>query len=272
MIEQLLGWFTVGWQAIVMGCMVCLGAACGLLSPYVVANRMAFFSDAVAHSTLAGVALGMMVGVDPVTAMLVCGVVVSLGIAGIKQFTRGGIDSLLGVVMAGMLALGVILYHYNQGFQDLHSVLFGGRVTFLTLQELAVLGGTLALVLGLVFVFGNRWALLAVSRPLAQARGTPVRMLETVLLVLLGFVVGVGVSAVGLLLINAMLIVPAATAKNLVRTWRGLFVASVVCSVLSCVVGLVIGKWADLPPAPAIVVVGVALFLVSVVFAGVKSR
>src|SRR5690606_9554247 len=120
---------------------------------------------------ISGVALGMLIGVgSPATTMIGFAVVVALLIATLRQYTTLSLDTVLGVAMAGSLAVGVLLYHRVRGYSDLHSYLFGS-VSLLGMEDLAFLAANAALAILLVGLFANRFLLLAVSRPLAQARG-----------------------------------------------------------------------------------------------------
>lgn len=260
--EIITGYFTVGWQQIVLLNVLCVAVASGALSPLIVSNRMGFFSDAIAHSTLAGVALGLLLGINPVTSMIGAGIVVALLIAAMRQRSGLSVDALLGVALAGSLAVGVILYHYASGFADMHAYLFG-RLTFLDGGDLIAVGGAGLLSLIVVGLYSNQFALLAVSRPLARSRGVKAARYDFVLIVLLGLVVSVCVRAVGLLLVNALMIIPAATSKNFARSYRGMCWGAMIVSVLASVGGLFLGGAFSIPEGPAMVVLGVALFMAS---------
>jgi zinc transport system permease protein len=262
MFDVVSNYFTNGWQALILVSVVCVCLTTGVLSPIVVSSRMAFFSDAVAHSTLAGVALGLLLSFDnPLTLMVGVAITVALIIASLRQVTTLGLDTLLGVAMAGSLAAGLLMYHAaEKGYAGLHNYLFG-QVALLGPTDMwaLVLCAVVAVVVGARW--GNRFLLLAVSRPLAQARGVPVARYEFLLIVLLGLVVSLSVRAVGLLLVNALLIVPAATSRNLARSVRGMFWGSVGVALFAGLCGLFVGDYLSLPPAPAIVVVAVLLFI-----------
>lgn len=262
MSEIITGYFTVGWQQIVLLNVLCVAVASGALSPLIVSNRMGFFSDAIAHSTLAGVALGLLLGINPVATMIGAGVVVALLIAAMRQRSGLSVDALLGVALAGSLAVGVILYHFASGFADMHAYLFG-RLTFLDATDLWALGGAALLSLIVVALYSNPFALLAVSRPLARSRGVKAARYDFVLIVLLGLVVSVCVRAVGLLLVNALMVIPAATSRNFARSYRGMCQGALWVSLLASLGGLFAGGALSIPEGPAMVVVGVALFVAS---------
>jgi zinc transport system permease protein len=253
----------VPWQQVILLSVICVCVSSGVLSPIVVSSRMAFFSDAVAHSTLAGVALGLLLGLpSPVTTMIGFAVIVALLIATLRQYTTLALDTVLGVAMAGSLAVGVLIYQKVRGYADLHSYLFGS-VSLLGAQDLWILAGNAVLSLVIVGLFANRFLLLAVSRPLAQARGINVARYEYLLIVVLGLVVAVGVRAVGLLLVNALLIVPAATSRNFSRSIAAMFWGSVAVALVSGLVGLMLSPVFGFAEGPAIVAASVILFLAS---------
>ncbi|MCA8913846.1 MAG: metal ABC transporter permease [Planctomycetes bacterium] len=263
MFDVIANYFTNDWQLPILLSVVCVSIASGVLSPIVISSRMAFFSDAVAHSTLAGVALGLLLGLgNPVITMVLMGVMVALIIASLRQFTTLALDTLLGVAMAGSLAAGFLLYEYQKGYADLHSYLFG-QPSLLGWMDFWMVAFNAAISLLVIMLFSNRFLLLAVSRPLAQARRIPVARYEFLLIVLLGLVVSLSVRAVGLLMVNALLIVPAAASRNVARSVRGMFIGSIVVAVVSGLTGLFAGDFLGLAPAPAIVVTAVICFIVS---------
>ncbi|MBX3474544.1 MAG: metal ABC transporter permease [Planctomycetes bacterium] len=245
----------------VLASMLFVSLASGVLSPIVVANRMAFFSDAVAHASLTGVVLGMMLSFGhPIVTMAAFGVCVSLLIATLRQKSPLALDALLGVAMAGSLAIGLLLYQWQvRGYRDLHSYLLGNPA-LLGWNDAWVLAFNAVVALAMVGLFANKLSLIAVSRNLAQARGVAVAKYEYLLIVMLGLVVSLSVKAVGILMVNALLVVPAATARHVARSFAGLFWVSIGVSMFAGLTGLVAGDILNLPTAPAIVSTSVVLF------------
>lgn len=261
--SEFFAYYLGGSGTAVLACVFFVSVASGVVSPIVVTNRMAFFSDAVAHSSLAGVALGMLLGVGhPVLSMVAFGVCVSLLIATLRQRSPLALDTVLGVAMAGSLAIGLVLYHYVRGYTDLHSFLLG-QVSLLGWEDSGFLALNALIALGIVGLFANRLTLVAVSRGLAQARGVNVARYEYLLIVLLGLVVSLSVRAVGILMVNALLVVPAATARHVARSFAGLFWYSIAASLFAGIAGLMFGDVLNVPTAPAIVSASVILFAVA---------
>lgn len=258
--SKFIDYYVSGSGAAVLASMFFVSLASGVLSPIVVANRMAFFSDAVAHSSLAGVVLGMLLGIGhPVLTMAVFGVCVSLLIATLRQKSALAMDTLLGVAMAGSLAIGLVLYHRVRNYGDLHSYLLG-QPSLLGWSDAWILLGNAVIALAMIGLFANKLTLVAVSRNLASARGVAVARHEYLLIVLLGLVVSLSVKAVGILMVNALLVVPAATARHLARSFGGMFRVSIAVSLIAGLAGLLIGDILNVPTAPAIVSASVILF------------
>jgi zinc transport system permease protein len=269
---------------------VLVSLICGAVGSLVVGNRMAFFSDALAHCALAGVGLGMILGLITgildqgeevwgpfidwgVPLMTVAfGVLVGLGIAFVREKTSLGSDTVIGVFFAGALGLGAILLKYlsrrspQQTFQ-LENLVFGDLV-FIRPAELLLLFG-LAVLTGVLLLFMyNSMVFNSFNTSLARSRRLPVRLCSYLFVVLLAVIVNICLRVVGALLINALLVVPAAAAANVSRNMRQLFWLTVGLCLLSGLGGLWM-SW-DLPVAGSggsIVVVSVLLFFASMLFA-----
>jgi zinc transport system permease protein len=210
--------------------------ACGVVGSLVVGNRMAFFSDALAHCAFAGVALGFLLAlaagvhnptdfahwVTPV--MVVFGICVGLLIAVVREKTSLANDTVIGVFFAGAIGLGAIFLPFvsRRRYFNPENFLFGDPVT-VTSQDLLYLVA-LVLITGAVLVFMYNDIVFASFNPsLALSRKVRVRFCNFTFIVLLALIVNLCLQTVGALLINAMLVVPAATAANLCRNLRQLF-------------------------------------------------
>ncbi len=212
-----------------------VGMICGAVGSLVVGNRMAFFSDALAHCAFAGVALGLLLGVvtgagdedfaEWVTlVMIVFGIVIGLGIAFVREFTAQANDTVIGVFYAGAIGLGAVFLKAGSGRRYLppEDFLFGNLVTIQPVDLLVLAGLTVlaAVVLGFMY---NQLLFTSFNRSLALSRRIPVRLCNYLFIVLLALIVNLCLKVVGAMLINALLVVPAATAANLGRNMRQLF-------------------------------------------------
>jgi zinc transport system permease protein len=210
--------------------------ACGVVGSLVVGNRMAFFSDALAHCAFAGVALGFLLAlaagvqnpadfphwITPV--MIVFGICIGLLIAIVREKTSLANDTVIGVFFAGAIGLGAIILPFvsRRRYFNPENFLFGDPVT-VTSQDLLYLVGLVGLT-GVVLTFLYNDIVFASFNPsLALSRKVRVRFCNFTFIVLLALIVNLCLQTVGALLINAMLVVPAATAANLCRNMRQLF-------------------------------------------------
>ncbi len=241
-----------------------IGAVCGVLGFFVVLRRLAFIGVGVSHSAIGGVALGILLGVSPLVTGAVFAVAVALGISAVGRQGRIGQDAVIGVFFSGAMALGVVLFSLKRGYQqDLFGYLFG-NVLAISGIELAALLAIGAVILGLLAWTFPRHLFVAFDEEIARAYGHPVAALDTLLLVLLAATVMVGVRLVGVLLIEALLVVPAAAAALWAANWRAQLLLSAAFATASGAAGLAIAWWLDLAAGGTIALVAVGLFFVSV--------
>ena len=231
----------------------------------VVNFRMAFFSDAVSHSAFAGIGLGLVLALDPGWTMPLLGLMVGLGITWLLRRTSLSTDTVTGVFFSGVVALGLALVSRDRGAaRDVQRFLYGD---ILTVGDGDIL--KLAGLFGAVFVFQvysyNRMLYLGISRTLAKAHRVRVAPYQYVFAGLLSLVVMFSVRAVGVLLVTALLVVPAATARNLASSAGGMFRWALAASVVSAVAGLLISaqEWAGTATGATVVLVSCGLFLMS---------
>lgn len=238
--------------------------AAGLLGCFVVWRRMAYFGDAMAHAAILGVALSLGFEVSIFLGVILTAVAMAflfLGLTGRGQSA----DAALGVLAHGGLALGLVAVTLVPGQRvSLDAYLFGNVLTVSRL-DLAVIWGGAAVVL---FMVWRHWSALltsTLSPDLAHAAGIDPRREELVLTLLLALVVAVAIKVVGALLITALLIIPAATARSYARTPERMAVLAVMVGALSALGGLQLALMADTPVGPSIVCVAVGLFAISTI-------
>jgi zinc transport system permease protein len=245
-----------------------IGVVCGALGFFVVLRRLAFIGVGISHSAIGGVALGIVLGVSPLATGAVFAAAVALGIAVIGR--RGGLaeDTVIGVFFSGSMALGVVLFSLQRGYQqDLFGYLFG-NVLAVSGAELAVLGALGAAVLAALGLAFRPLFFAAFDEEVARAYGHPVDALNAALLVLLAVTVVIGVRLVGVILVEALLVIPAATAALWAGQYRAQLVLSMALGAGAGVLGLVAAYRLDLAAGGAIVLVSVALFFASVLARG----
>ncbi len=240
-----------------------LGALMALLGVIVVLRRLSFFSDAIGHSALTGIALGLLLQIDPFVSAFVYTLLVAAAISGVRLKSRLPLDSLLGVFFAASVALGVIIIQLIPGYQaNLIAFLFGDILTvsrFDVILSLAVAGaGALVMLLA-----GKTFVAIAFDASLAQAEGVPVSVYELVLMLLLAAVVALAIKFIGVILVTAMLIIPAASAHNICRTLSSMFVVSVLIGLVSVAAGMTASAALGTASGPTVVLTSTAFFALS---------
>lgn len=275
-----------GLLAVILVCLICGG-----VGSLVVSNRMAFFSDALAHCAFAGVALGLLVGIFAgaqrgsdfdhwgIPAIMVAfGILVGLAIAYVRAKTGLASDTVIGVFFAGAIGFGAMLFKALSTFSFIspENFLFGDPTLtkpafLLVLFLLAVVTG------GLLLLLYNKMVFASFNPSLARSRQIPLGLCNYLFIALLAMIVNLCFFTVGTLLINALLVVPAATAVNLSRNMRQLFWRSISLSLIAGICGTWVswdvgipnpnrrGEMIHFGPAGTIVVVSVLLFFASMI-------
>ena len=235
----------------------------------VVSFRMAFFSDAISHSAFAGVALGLIFSVDPHLAMPLFGIGVGFGIMAVQRNSALSSDTIIGVFFSAVMAFGLaIVSRDNAVARDLQQFLYGDILT-ITESDIRWLLLLFAALTAFQIWGYNRLLYIGLNPVVARAHRIHVAFWQYLFAGLLALVVMFSVWAVGVLLVTAMLIVPAATARNLARTAGGMFWWSLAVSVTSAVAGLAISaqEWARTATGATVILVACGWFLVSAAFA-----
>lgn len=234
------GWTQYGFMRTAFWAVLLIGPLYGLLGTMAVDGRMAFFSDSLGHSAMTGIALGVMLGLEtPAWAMIGYGIAYALLLTYVKARGAASTDTTIGVFSATGLALGVVLLSRNGGFAKYSGYLIGDLLA-IEPGDIAVAAVLLAVIVVFWALFYNGMLLASISAPVAASRGVRVRALETAFSCLLAVVVMLSIRWVGTLMLNAMLVLPAASARNLARSVRQYHLISIVLSLVCLVVGFLL--------------------------------
>ena len=236
--------------------------AAGFLGSFVVWRRMAYFGDATAHAAVLGVAIALGFQVSILGSVAVIAVAMAVGLWALTG--RGfAADTVLGVLSHGALALGLLAVALVPSARvDLDTYLFGDVLT-VSQTDLAVIWGGAAMVVGVLALRWSRMLTATVSPDLAYAAGIDPRREQLILTLLLAGVVAVSIKVVGALLITALLIIPAAAARNLSRTPEAMAVIAVVCGIIAALGGVGLSFTLNTQAGPSIVCTAAALFVLS---------
>jgi zinc transport system permease protein len=240
---------------------VLMGILGGMLGSFVTLRQLSFFSHAVGHAALVGVALGVLLQINPTWMLLPFTLVFGVIVLYFIDKTDLGSDSVLSIVLSGALAIGLILTSLIKGYRgNLMAVLFGDILaidtTDLILTLLILVGGSIFLLSTL-----RQQILLTLNPDVAQVQGVPVQLYRYVFVVLLSLAVAVAIKAVGVLLVNAFLVIPASTAKLMSHHFSRFLVMSVIVGSISSIAGIIVSGIFNFASGPSIVLVQFLLFV-----------
>ncbi|MDZ8086610.1 MAG: metal ABC transporter permease [Nostoc sp. DedQUE12b] len=238
-----------------------MGVLGGMLGSFVTLRQLSFFSHAVGHAALVGVALGVLLQINPTWMLLPFTLVFGVIVLYFIDKTDLASDSILSIVLSGALAIGLILTSQIKGYRgNLMAVLFGDILaidtTDLILTLLVLVGGSIFLLSTL-----RQQILLTLNPDVAQVQGVPVQLYRYAFVVLLSLAVAVAIKAVGVLLVNAFLVIPASTAKLMSHHFSRFLVMSVIVGSISSIAGIVVSGIFNLASGPSIVLVQFLLFV-----------
>ncbi len=245
---------------------VLVGTTCSVIGVFVVLRGMAFAGSGLAHAAFGGVALGFLLGINPlVAAILFC-----LGTAGLiqaaTQRAQLRMDAAIGIFFAFTMALGVLFIGLLRRYDArVYGYLFG-NVLGVSTGNLLLMLGLGVVVLGVFGLLYKELKFLAFDEELARASGLPVPLLGAVLLGLLALTVVLSIRAVGIILVEALLVTPAATAYQLTSRYGMMFLLSWLAGVTACVLGIVLSYYLQLPSGATIVIVATLLFALAALF------
>lgn len=235
----------------------------GILGTMIVNNKMAFFSDALGHSAITGIALGVILGMaDTTLSMIIFGILFALFLNWIKYRGKAGAETVISVFASCGLAVGLAVLSVGGNFSKYNSLLIGDILSITRTELWGLLIAFALTVVFWLFCF-NRLHFVSVNPSLAQSKGISVRLYDNLFVVLLAIIVMLSIQWVGLLIINALLILPAAAARNLARNMRSYHFFSVLIAVVCGVVGLILSYYTDIATGPMIVLLASATFFLT---------
>jgi len=238
----------------------------GLVGCFVVWRRMSYYGESIAHSSLLGVGLGILMGVGINLGIVFTCLLFGILFLWLQQSKLLSSDTLLGVLAHLALSIGIIVISMNRIKIDVHAFLFGD-ILAVTQNDL---WGMYLAVLFVVIIICLNWSsllLVTIDEDLAKAEGVNPLFINLLLTSILTIVVAVSIQIIGLLLITAMLIIPAATSRRLVNSPEKMAIVATLLGIISVILGIYLSVEIDAPSGPSIVVVNAVLFFLSHIFA-----
>ncbi len=225
-----------------------------ILGTMIVNNKMAFFSDALGHSALTGIAIGMLLGMSNINvSMIIFAVIFAVLLNIVKNKTSYGADTIISVFSSIAIALGLAILAQTGSFNKYSSYLVGDILSIST-SEIAYL--FIAFVLVIIFwnKLFNKLNAISINPTLAKSKGINVRLIDNIFAIAIAVMVMISIRWIGILLINSMMILPAASSRNIAKNMRSYHTFSIVFALFSGIIGLIISYYTNIPTGPMIVI------------------
>ncbi len=240
---------------------VTVGAASGYLGAFMILKRMALVGDALTHVALPGIGLAFLFGINPFIGAFALLFLAMILVWKLEQRTDLPVETLVGIIFSASLAAGILLTPKL----ELYEALFGDIFRVNIWDGIFALAGAI-IVFAVAIKIANRLIMGIISEDLAVSSGVKIRKLNFIFLILTALIVALGVKVVGTLLMGALVIIPAAAAKNISRSFRQFALWSGIFGFFSAGLGIAAAKMLSISPGPAVVLSSVAFFLASLIF------
>lgn len=235
----------------------------GLIGTMIVNNKMAFFSDALGHSAFTGIALGILLGIqNNVISMIIFAVIFALLLNKINDSRIASKDTVISVFSSTAIALGLVLLTKNGNYTEISNFLVGDILNIVP-KEIIFLA-IVALIVILFWIFGfNKLLGMSVNSTLAKSKGIHVKLIENIFVILVAVIVMISIKWIGILIINSLLILPAASSRNISKNMRQYHLWSVIFSICSGISGLIISYYLGMSTGPTIVLVSSVIYFIT---------
>jgi len=263
-------WLTHNFMKNAFIATILIGILFGFLGSMVVNNKMSFFSEALGHSALTGIGIGVVAGItDTIYSMIIFAVIMSVIIWWVEKKHTISTDTIIGVFSSTAVALGLVLLSRGGNFNKYSNYLIGDILS-ITPHEILLL--TIITILVIIFwsMFFNKFMLSGLNESIAKSRKINADILRLIFILIIAVVVMISIKWVGILIINSLLILPAASARNFSKNTRQYVIFSILISLISCVLGLITSDYFGTAAGATIVLVAAVFFILSLF--GLKNR
>lgn len=234
-----------------------------ILGTMIVNNKMAFFSDALGHSALTGIAIGMVLGISNMNiSMIFFAVIFALLLNFVKNKTSYGADTIISVFSSIAIALGLSMLSQSGNFNKYSSYLVGDILSINTTEIFYLFLAFIAVAVFWYFTF-NKLNVTSINTTLAKSRGVNTKLIDNIFVVLIAIIVMISIRWIGILLINSLLILPAASSRNIAKNMRSYHLFSVLFSLLSGIAGLIVSYYWNIPTGPMIVLISGIIYFIT---------
>lgn len=239
--------------------------ACGLIGSYVIIKRISFISGSIAHASFGGIGLSFYLGFNPISGAILFGVGSAWFISLIRHKFKQQEETLIGIVWALGMAIGIIFVHLTAGYtSDLFSYLFG-NILFTTQEDIGLIIGLNILILALIVLFYRAFQAITFDENYAKVLNLPVKTLNLLLLTLTAITTVILIKVVGVILVIALLTLPAATALNFSNKLKNIQILAIIFGCISTTTGIFLSNFVNIPSGPAIIFIATFFYFLSLI-------
>ena len=266
MLDFFTAWWQYGFMRNAFFAILIITPLFGILGTMIVNNKMAFFSDALGHSALTGIAIGVVLGVANTNiSMVIFAIIFALLLNRISGNNTASKDTIISVFSSGSVAVGLAILSKGGNFSKYSSLLVGDVLSITEDEILYLVLIFIATVMFWVLCF-NKMNAISMNRTLARSRHIPVKLIENIFAIFIALIVMLSIKWVGILIINALLILPAASGRNIAENMRQYHFFSILFSVFSGILGLIISYFTNVATGPMIVIVASIIYFVTYLY------
>lgn len=234
-----------------------------ILGTMIVNNKMAFFSDALGHSALTGIAIGMLLGITNTNiSMILFAIVFAILLNYVKHKTSYGADTIISVFSSIAIAIGLAILARTGNFSKYSSYLVGDILS-ITSQELVYLLIAFVAIVVIWLILFNKINSISINKTLAKSKGMPVILVDHIFVIMIAIIVMLSIRWVGILLINSLLILPAASSRNIAKNMRTYHLYAILFSLFSGLAGVIISYYYNMGAGPMIVIISGILYFIT---------
>jgi len=247
-------------RAFVVGILLAVIIPC--IGIIVVFKRLSLIGDALSHTSLAGVAIGLLLGINPILGAMAASLAAAFSIEAIRKKIPRYSELSIAIVLSVGVGLAGVLSGFVKNSANFNSFLFGSIVAISDFETALVIGISILVFLGFILLYKELFYI-AFDEQAAALSGVPVRLVNTIFTILTAVTVSVASRTVGALVVSSLMVVPVASGMLLAKSYKQTVIGSVICAVISTVIGLFISYYSGTKPGGTIVLTGVALFLLA---------
>lgn len=261
---------TLDFIEIVMAAIL-IAVASAPLGCLVIWQRMAYFGDSLAHGSLLGVSLGIVLGINLNLSIFIICIIFAFSFTAIKRKMTLPSDTILGILAHASLSLAIIILSvYSSEEIELHDFLFGD-IFSLSKSELYLIIPCTLIILGITYLIWNKIVLISINEDLAKAEGVRTSFYNAIFILLLTMIIAISIRTIGIILISSLLLIPPATGRIYVNSHRKMAVAAALFGGLSALIGVILSSSIDTPTGPSIVLMSSIIFITLIIVKTLKN-